>query len=29
MFVSVPDAKTRQRVIAYLKSLPPQPAASK
>lgn len=28
MFTSVPDAKTRQRVIAYLKSLP-QSAASK
>ena len=29
MFASVPDADTRQRVIAYLKSLQPQSAASK
>ena len=29
MFATVPDAATRQRVIAYLKSLSPQPAASK
>jgi cytochrome c len=29
MFVTVPDADTRQRVIAYLKSLSPQSAASK
>jgi len=28
MFTSVPDTDTRQRVIAYLKSLPPQSAAS-
>jgi cytochrome c len=28
MFATVPDADTRQRVIAYLKSLPPQTAAS-
>jgi len=29
MFVTVPDADTRQRVIAYLKLLSPQSAASK
>src|SRR6266566_5189466 len=29
MFASVPDADTRQRVIAYLKSPQPQSAASK
>ena len=29
MFVSVPDADTRQRVIAYLKSLQPQTGSSK
>ena len=29
MFATVPDADARQRVIAYLKSLPPQTAASK
>jgi len=29
MFTSVPDANTRQRVIAYLKSLPPQAHANK
>src|SRR6266481_1882593 len=29
MFATVPDADTRQRVIAYLKSLPPQEAANK
>jgi cytochrome c len=29
MFATVPDAATRQRVIAYLKSLSPQSAASK
>jgi cytochrome c len=29
MFTSIPDAATRQRVIAYLKSLPPQAAANK
>ncbi len=29
MFATVPDADTRQRVIAYLKSLSPQSAASK
>jgi cytochrome c len=29
MFVTVPDANTRQRVIAYLRSLPPQSAANK
>jgi cytochrome c len=29
MFASVPDADTRQRVIAYLKSLPSQGSASK
>jgi len=28
MFATVPDADTRQRVIAYLKSLPPQSAAN-
>jgi cytochrome c len=28
MFTTVPDADTRQRVITYLKSLPPQTAAS-
>jgi cytochrome c len=28
MFTSVPDAATRQRVIAYLKSLPSQAAAN-
>jgi len=28
MFATVPDAGTRQRVIAYLKSLSPQSAAS-
>src|SRR5438309_8864845 len=28
MFATVPDADARQRVIAYLKSLPPQTAAS-
>src|SRR5437763_11445236 len=28
MFTSVPDSDTRQRVIAYLKSLPPQSAAN-
>jgi cytochrome c len=28
MFTSVPDTDTRQRVIAYLKSLPPQSAAN-
>ena len=28
MFATVSDADTRQRVIAYLKSLPPQTAAS-
>lgn len=28
MFATVSDAETRQRVIAYLKSLPPQTAAS-
>ena len=29
MFATVPDATTRQRVIAYLKSLSPQSTASK
>ena len=29
MFATVPDAATRQRIIAYLKSLPPQTAASR
>jgi cytochrome c len=29
MFVTVPDADTRQRVIAYLKSLSPQSTANK
>jgi cytochrome c len=29
MFASVPDADTRQRVIAYLKSLQPQTGSSK
>jgi cytochrome c len=29
MFATVPDADTRQRLIAYLKSLSPQSAASK
>ena len=29
MFATVPDADTRQRVIAYLKSLPPQATANK
>jgi cytochrome c len=29
MFTTVPDAETRQRVIAYLKSLSSQSAASK
>jgi cytochrome c len=29
MFASVPDADARQRVIAYLKSLPSQGSASK
>lgn len=29
MFVTVPDADTRKQVIAYLKSLSPQSAASK
>ena len=29
MFTSIPDAATRQRVIAYLKSLPAQAAANK
>jgi cytochrome c len=28
MFATVPDADTRQRIIAYLKSLPPQAAAN-
>ena len=28
MFATVPDADTRQRVIAYLKALSPQSAAS-
>jgi cytochrome c len=28
MFTSVPDTETRRRVIAYLKSLPPQSAAN-
>ncbi len=29
MFATVPDAETRQRVIAYLKSLTPQSASNK